>query len=138
MNIFAKKTLKFRNFKVYNYHIITMLRSSKVNYKSSDLYSILSMHFSEKMNKARLKAMSMMICALCKVQRVTYTKLAAAFDNGALAGSSLRRIQRLIAECVINTDLIAKLILKLQVSQVLKRPFLADKFHKYGQALQID
>jgi len=108
-----QKTLKFRNFKVYNYHIITMLRSSKVHYKSSDLYSILSLHFSEKMNKARLKVMSMMICALCKVQQVAYTKLAAAFDSEALAASSLRRIQRLIAECVIDTDLIAKLILKL-------------------------
>lgn len=41
------------------------------------------------------------------------TKLAAAFDSEAAAGSSLRRIQRLIAECEIRTDLIAKLILKL-------------------------
>ena len=48
-----------------------------------------------------------------EVQRVTYTKLAAAFDNDALAESSLRRIQRLIAECIIDADLIAKLILKL-------------------------
>ena len=65
------------------------------------------------MNLARIKAMSMMICALCKVQRVAYTKLASAFDNEAQAASSLRRIQRLIAECIINTDLIARLILKL-------------------------
>ena len=65
------------------------------------------------MNLARIKAMSLMICALCKVQRVAYTKLASAFDTDATAGSSLRRIQRLIAECVIDTDLIAKLILKL-------------------------
>ena len=57
--------------------------------------------------------MSMMICALCKVQRVAYTKLASAFDNKAEASSSLRRIQRLIAEFIINIDLIAKLILKL-------------------------
>ena len=47
VNISAK-ALKFRNFKVYNNHIITVLRSSKVHYKRSDLYSILSMHFSEK------------------------------------------------------------------------------------------
>ena len=60
-----------------------------------------------------MKAMSMMICPLCKVQQIAYTKLASAFDNEAGAGSSLRRIQRLIAECVINTDLLAKLILKL-------------------------
>ena len=62
----------------------------------------------------------MMICALCKVQRVAYTKLASAFDDEAEAGSSLRRIQRFIAECVINTDLKAKLILKLLP---VKRPY---------------
>lgn len=65
------------------------------------------------MNLARIKAMSLVICALCKVHRVAYTKLASAFDTKATAGSSLRRIQCLIAECVIDTDLIAKLILKL-------------------------
>ena len=65
------------------------------------------------MNFARIKVMNMMICALCKVQRVTYTKLAFAFDTEATAVSSLRRIQRLIAECVIDQDLFAKLILKL-------------------------
>lgn len=90
-----------------------MLRNSKIHYKSSDLFSVLREHFVKDMNLARIKAMSMMICALCKVQRIACTKLAAAFDNEAEACSSLRRIQRLIAECVINTDLIAKLILKL-------------------------
>ena len=89
-----------------------MLRSPKAHYKSSDLFSILREHFGKDMNLARIKAMSMMICALCKVQRIAYTRLASAFDNEAGAGSSLSRIQRLIAECVINTDLIVKLILK--------------------------
>ena len=75
-----------------------MLRSPNVHYKSSDLFSILRDHFGKDMNLARIKAMSMMICTLCKVQRIAYTKLASAFDNEAGAGSSLRRIQRLIAE----------------------------------------
>ena len=70
-------------------------------------------HFGKDMNLARIKEMSMMICALCKVQRVAYTKLALVFDSDAEASSSLRRIRRLVAECIINTDLIAKLILKL-------------------------
>ncbi len=105
--------MNFRNFKVYNYNIIIMLRNSKVHFKSGELYPILSMHFGKSMNLARIKAMSLVICALCKVQRVAYTKLASAFDTDATAGSSLRRIQRLIAECVIDTDIIAKLILKL-------------------------
>lgn len=56
---------------------------------------------------------SLLVCALCKLQRVTYTKLASAFDSKASSGSSVRRIQRLIAECEISTDLIARLILKL-------------------------
>ena len=90
-----------------------MLRNSKVHYLSSELYPILSMHFGKSMNLARIKAMSLVISALCKVQRVAYTKLASAFDTEATAGSSLRIIQCLIAECVIDKDLIAKLILKL-------------------------
>lgn len=76
-----------------NSHINTMLRSPEVHYKSSDLFSILREHFGKEMNLARIKAMSMMICALCKVQRIAYTKLASAFDNEAGADSSLRRIQ---------------------------------------------
>lgn len=40
---------------------------------------------------------------------VTYTKL----DSKASSGSSLQRVQRLIAEFEINTDLIARLIVKL-------------------------
>ena len=39
----------------------------------------------------------MMICALCKVQRIAYTKLASAFDNEAGSGSSLSRIQERMA-----------------------------------------
>ena len=90
-----------------------MCYKTQGHYKSSDLSRILNTHFGKSMNLARIKVMSMMICALCKVQQVAYTKLAAAFDNEASASSSLRRIQRFIAECVIDTDLIAKLILKL-------------------------
>lgn len=88
-----QKTLKILKFKVVNSHINTMLRSPEVHYKSSDLFSILREHFGKEMNLARIKAMSMMICALCKVQRIAYTKLASAFDNEAGADSSLRRIQ---------------------------------------------
>ena len=90
-----------------------MCYKTQGHYKSSDLSRILNTHFGKSMNLARIKVMSMMICALCKVQQVAYTKLAAAFDNEASASSSLRRIQRFIAECVIDTDLIAQLILKL-------------------------
>lgn len=90
-----------------------MLQKSKVHHKGSDLFSILREHFGKSMNLARIKAMAMVICSLCKVQTVTYAKLASGFETKAEASSSLRRIQRLIAECVIGSDIIAKLILKL-------------------------
>lgn len=92
-----QKTLKILKFKVVNFHINTMLRSPKVHYKSSDLFSIFRGHFGKDMNLSRIKAMNMMICALCKVQRIAYTKPASAFDNEAGAGSSLRRIQESMA-----------------------------------------
>ena len=68
--LYLQKTSKFRNFKVYNSHIITMLRNSKVHYKSSELYPILSMHFGESMNLARIKAMSLVICERPEIQWV--------------------------------------------------------------------
>ena len=58
--------------------------------------------------------MSMMICALCKVQRIAYMKLTSAFDSEAesisyphCAGYSG------LLQSVAPTHLIAKLILKL-------------------------
>ena len=55
----------------------------------------------------------MFVFALCKVQTVGFEKLANAFDNVALASSSLRRIQRFIAKYALDSDLIAKLIFGL-------------------------
>ena len=56
--------------------------------KSSDLSRILNTHFRKSMNLARIKVMSVMICARCKVQQVAYTKLAAAFDNEVASSSN--------------------------------------------------
>jgi hypothetical protein len=54
------------------------------------------------MNLARIKFLGMFICAPCKVQTVGYEKLAVAFETEAKADSSLRRIQRFMAEYVLN------------------------------------
>lgn len=51
-----------------------MIQNFKVHYKCSDLCLIIKEHFGKDMNWARIKAMSMMICSLCKEQRVAYTK----------------------------------------------------------------
>jgi hypothetical protein len=66
-----------------------------------------------KMNLARIKFLSLFLCALFKVQTVGLYKLAADFETDAKSDSSLRRIQRFIASYTLDTDLIARLIFKL-------------------------
>ncbi|MES0448005.1 MAG: IS4 family transposase, partial [Desulfobacterales bacterium] len=65
------------------------------------------------MNLARIKFFGLFICALCKVQTVCFEKLAAAFDSEVRVDSSLRRIQRFMAEYLLDTDLIARFVFAL-------------------------
>lgn len=81
--------------------------------KSNELVSILNEHFKSKINLARVKFIAMFIMALCKVQTVTFHKLASAIDSPCDSDSSLRRIQRFIANFSLDSDLIAKLIFAL-------------------------
>ncbi len=55
----------------------------------------------------------MFICSLCKVQTVGFEKIASGFENNCDTDSSLRRIQRFMAEYALDTDLIAKFIFAL-------------------------
>ena len=86
---------------------------TKVSYKNSDLTSILVSHFGKSINLARIKFISLFICALCKVQVVCFEKLASGFDNNCDNDSSLRRIQRFMANYSLDKDLIAKFIFAL-------------------------
>ncbi|MDR3267611.1 MAG: IS4 family transposase, partial [Tannerella sp.] len=74
----------------------------------------------------------MFICALCKVQTVGYEKLAVAFETEAKADSSLRRIQRFMAEYMLNTDLIARLIFRLLPHKPPYRPAMDRTNRKFG------
>jgi hypothetical protein len=68
--------------------------------KSSELSAVLNTNLKKhnaKINKARLKLISMVILALCKVQTVSFHKLEMAFESKSNADSSLRRLQRFIA-----------------------------------------
>ena len=81
--------------------------------KSTELVAVLKTHFDSKMNLARVKFISHFIVALCKLQTVSFEKLAIAFDAEAAPSSSLRRIQRFIADFSLNSDLIARLVYNL-------------------------
>lgn len=56
---------------------------------------------------------SLFILALCKVQTVSFHKLAIAFDTESKSDSSLRRIQRFISGFELCNDLIARIIFSL-------------------------
>ncbi len=85
--------------------------------KSSELNSVLKTHFNGQINLARIKFISHFVIALCKVQTVTFEKLANAFESSANSKSSLRRIQRFIADYAFDADLIARLIFSLLPKQ---------------------
>jgi hypothetical protein len=88
-------------------------KNLKVDYKVTQLISVLTENLSGKMNLARIKFFGLFICALCKIQNVCFEKLATAFESEAKTASSLRRIQRFIADYVLDTDLIARIIFKM-------------------------
>lgn len=84
--------------------------------KSNQLAELLNENIEKsgaQMNKARVRLISMVIIALCKVQTVSFHKLALAFDSRSTADSSLRRLQRFIAGFDLCCDLIARLIFGL-------------------------
>lgn len=74
---------------------------------------VLSKDFAGKMNLARIKFFGLFICALCRVQTVSFEKLAVAFETSAKSSAALRRIQRFMAEYLLDTTLIARFIFRL-------------------------
>jgi len=108
-----EKTLKLRIFISEFQTVVMKTKAIKVEYKSTKLISILGQTMAGKMNLARIKFFGMFICALCKVQTVCFEKLALSFETKAQSGSSLRRIQRFMADYVLDTDLIARMIFKM-------------------------
>jgi len=119
---------------IADYQLVIMkTKNIKVEYKSTQLISILSQTLAGKMNLARIKFFGMFICALCKVQTVCFEKLSTAFETEAKSGSSLRRIQRFMAEYALDTDLIAQLIFKMLPHKPPYRLAMDRTNWKFGQ-----
>lgn len=90
-----------------------MMTNPKAPYKNSELFDKLNVFFGESMNLARIKFISLMILALCKVQTVSFYKLSTAFESGSDALSCMRRIQRFMSSYALDFDLIARLVMLL-------------------------
>jgi hypothetical protein len=105
---------------------------TKVQAKNTKLVAVLYHHFGKSMNFARIKFFGMFICVLCKVQTVGFEKLATAFETGSKSDSSLRRIQRFMADYCLDTDLIALLIFNLLPHEPAYRLALDRTNWKFG------
>ena len=106
---------------------------TKVSNKSKELSSILESHLSGKMNRARIKFMALMIISLCKVQTVCFERLSQGFETASKSGSSLRRIQRFMADYVLDMDLIARMIFSLLPHKPPYRLLMDRTNWKFGQ-----
>lgn len=93
------------------------MKKTNVKDKSSELTSILDTHFNGRLNLARVKLISFFVIALVKVQTVNFEKLSYAFDTKTKSDSSLRRIQRFIANYSLDSDLVARLVFSLLPKQ---------------------
>ena len=85
--------------------------------KVTELCSVLEQNFDTKINKARLNLISMMILALCKIKTVNYHSLANVFDSSASSESSLRRVQRFMADFDLPMRLISCFIFNILPEQ---------------------
>lgn len=94
-----------------------MKKKTKDICKNRELFLILQANFGKSLNLARIKFLSLFICALCKVQTVGFEKIATGFDTISDTGSSLRRIQRFFASYVLDLDIIARLIVSMLPNQ---------------------
>ncbi|MGY0426291.1 MAG: IS4 family transposase [Polaribacter sp.] len=110
------------------------MKKTNVSDKVTELTSILDAQFSGTLNVARIKLIALFICALCKVQTVTFSKLANAFDTSSKSPSSLRRIQRFIANYSLSSDLVARLIFGLLPNKGEKLILSIDRTNwKFGK-----
>jgi len=107
---------------------------TKVSNKSNDLSLILESHLAGRMNRARIKFMALMIMSLCKVQTVSFERLAQGFETCAKSGSSLRRIQRFMAGYVLDMDLVARMIFSLLPHNPPYRLLIDRTNWKFGQS----
>ena len=110
------------------------MKKTNVCPKINELTSVLNTQFSGTLNLARVKLIALFICSLCKLQTVTFSKLANAFDCEANSPSSLRRIQRFIANYSLDRNLIAQLIFGLLPNKNEKLILSIDRTNwKFGQ-----
>jgi hypothetical protein len=109
------------------------MKKPNVRSQNTELISILNNNFQGKINLARVKLIAMFVCSLCKVQTVSFEKLANVFESHSQAASSLRRVQHFIANFPLCSDLIAKIIFSLLPDKEYVRLSIDRTNWKFGK-----
>ena len=112
-----------------------MKKKIKDSRKSSDLATILQIHFGKSINLARIKFIALFLEALCRVQTVSLHKIALGFNTSASSSSSLRRIERFLAQYELPMCLIARLIVSLLP---IKPPFTLSLDRTHWKSASVD
>lgn len=81
--------------------------------ENTSISGVLKTHFGSSMNLARIKLLALLIESLCKVQEVSFERLASGFGIQVKQSSHLRRIQRFFSSYRLDTDLIARMLFSL-------------------------
>ena len=89
------------------------MMTSKVLGNFTQINNALQQQLAPKMNSCRVALLAQMVLALCKVGTVTFHKLALAFESSAAPNSSMRRIQRFMANYKLDLALMAKITMNL-------------------------
>lgn len=106
--------------------------NTSIGSKNSILLSTLIEIFGQNMNLARIKFFCLFISALCRVQTVCFEKLAVSFETQTSSDSSLRRIQRFMADYLLDTNIIARLVFNLLPHEPPYRLSLDRTNRKFG------
>jgi hypothetical protein len=88
-------------------------KNTSLSNKDTQLLDVLTNHFRDVLNLARIRLICLFINSLCKVKSVNFSKLSLGFDTKTKAASNLRCIQRFIAEVDLPMEWIAKFIFAL-------------------------
>lgn len=91
------------------------MKNTKAEVNYTKILDCMHQHFDGKINRPQIKLIAQVVMALCKVQTVNLKMLAIGFETAgkASADSSMRRIQRFLSKYMLDTDLIAKMIMNL-------------------------
>jgi hypothetical protein len=83
---------------------------------------------------ARVKFIISVICSMCKLQTVSYVKLAQAMEGNAEYDSKIRRIQRFFGKFTFEHGVLARLIFSLLPGEAPYHLSLDRTNWKYGKA----